>query len=173
MAIPGLEVSAKDVVTILQVGAPGLAFLLALLAFLLYRKAPEIPNSNALQAYKVRSRGIAYLLIANVAIFGIACALQYILTVKETRVYIVIQEGSQFSRLSLQPIELRHRSDTPISIPGEKMTDRALLTLRDEDQLDLSVRPLLERITDLHVQLNAHTASAAARSRQGGFDDPR
>ena len=168
-----LGISGDEVVKILQLGAPGLAFVLAFLAFLAVQKAPKDLGDNDLTAYKIRARTVNRLLIANVAIFLAACALQYILAVKESRVYVVVQEHSQFARLALQPIQLRHRADEPVSIPGEKMIDRALLKLRDDDQLDVSLRPLIDRITDLHLQLNAHAATAASRSREGGFDDAR
>jgi hypothetical protein len=175
MAAEGIGLSGSDIVSILQVGAPGLALLIALLAFLLLRQVPEkLEDDRALKAYLARAGTIRLSLWINVLLVVIAYVLPYAVPGKGSKVLVVVQEGSQFAKFSLAPIRLSHRSDMPLSLPaGGTTPDRVLVSLSGEDQLDLSVGALLERISDQKLALNAFESARATSTKQGGFDDPR
>lgn len=79
MAIEVLGLGADDVVKILTATFSGFAFLLSLLAFLMFKQEPQVASANALTAYRVRVGAMKHYLYFTLGIMMITFVAQYFL----------------------------------------------------------------------------------------------
>ncbi len=171
MATSALGLDGDVIVKILTVGFSGLAFLLSLMAFLMFRDTPATNSAKALEAYRLKINAMTRYLVFTFALMLMALAFQYAMEQRESKIRVTVQESGMFSELELKPIKVKRR-DYVISIPGEKdASDRGVVAVKDEDQLDLSLVSLTQVIGNQKLLIGKLTSEVGKFNKETGYDE--